>query len=427
MKDEYKSSIFNVQVPLDDNRIALYNTKTGALALFNNAFALDKALCENHESVVSQGFIVNKDINELNQLLLEHKSYMCDTNPSHIHFAIAPTLRCQAKCPYCFEGDLKTKSTMSLETAKSVVNYIIEKLSQTGAKDLTLNLFGGEPLLVSQVLFNIGDDLKEYCSKNNIQMAARVVTNGILLSRKMMEELKERCNVTRVQITLDGLKETYAKIKGIDAFDTVVKNIKNIVDIANVVIRLNVTAQNKDELKSLVQYLLEEEKLSDKLQIYTAPVRDGLGCGVEKSSLISEQEFAEFEKEVLDIIAASSSHFNPWKVLPSVKKGVCAFENINNSCIGPEGELYKCERLFGRKDQIIGDVWRGSFFNNTELSFYSGISKQCLDKECRLLPVCFSGCPSERKDGCPSINCENYIQQFEYGLKHIVQLRLNNN
>jgi radical SAM protein with 4Fe4S-binding SPASM domain len=79
------------------------------------------------------------------------------------------TLRCNFRCDYCFENHTDRRSDMTFAVAKKVIDA-----ARTGA---TINLYGGEPLLLPYLLESIVD----YGHAANKNLSFTLFTNGSLL------------------------------------------------------------------------------------------------------------------------------------------------------------------------------------------------------------------------------------------------------
>ena len=413
---KYKETVFNIKIK-DRDKWIIYNTFTGAMIRLDSK--LSQVMCHDEQAklLADQGFILDSVIDEINELEINRKFGIYNLRPEVIHFSIAPTLKCQAKCPYCFEQDLQYKRDITFLTAQHVVSYIEDVLKRTNAKELRVNFFGGEPLLVKEKILYIGSKLKEYCEKKNIGMNSRLVTNGILLDRDAANLLIRDANIKYVQITLDGMEQIYNKVKGIKAFNTVISNIMAICEKVRVIIRLNILPNNREDILKLGRYLLVDCDLRNKIEIYLAPVKSDYGCGISEDQCCSEEMFSEFETLFLDTYG---KYLKNKVVLPTRKQRACAFENVVNGCIGPEGEIYQCEKVFGRSEYIIGDVVKGKYRSERELEFFQDLDEKCKIKKCPLLPICYSGCPMERKSHTSPVNCDALMAKMSTAILRTV-------
>lgn len=158
---KYKESVFNIKIK-DQDKWIIYNTFTGAMIRLDSK--LSRVMCHDEQAklLADQGFILDSVIDEINELEINRKFGIYNLRPEVIHFSIAPTLKCQAKCPYCFEQDLQYKRDITFLTAQHVVSYIEDVLKRTNAKELRVNFFGGEPLLAKEKILYIGSKATVY-------------------------------------------------------------------------------------------------------------------------------------------------------------------------------------------------------------------------------------------------------------------------
>lgn len=93
-----------------------------------------------------------------------------------------------------------------------------------------------------------------------------------------------------------------------------------------------------------------------------------------------------------------------------VKTTSCASIRRNNYCIGPKGELYKCEHCIGEYESAIGNINEGEYHNESECSYMetliSGKRENCL--KCEFLPLCLGGCANDNVSKSPGIDCDAY-------------------
>ena len=423
----YKESEFNLMFLDETGKHIYYNTFSGALVRLNQPIyqyiVEDQSDSDEYKKLISLGFLIPEKQDEINKFVIERKKAEFGTVKKLSRFVVAPTLACQAKCIYCFQAGINRNSShMSGETADEVIHYITDEIIKMNTPKVIVTFFGGEPLLQIERIIQIGQSLKIWCAQHEIEFHSELITNGILLDKELALKLKQCVNLYFAQITLDGRREAYATIKGIDKYDKVVNNIKNICDFLKIIIRVNVTRSNVEEIKELLKELLISEKLDGKLKVTLARVQDYFGCDFNESDCLTPSEFAQFRAEVyLDSTYRYQSLLKR-DLLPEIRRCYCGMENCMTSTIGPEGELYKCEHYFGVNDQIIGTVQEGRYYNEAELSFYGELDPKCISSRCPILPTCVGGCQSERVQfGVPK-DCENRIDEFIQNLKTYIKL-----
>ena len=118
---------------------------------------------------------------------------------------------CNNKCSYCrYTHSAKEGNSISLEDFK----WYIQKLMSLGVKGFILT-GGGEPTVNPDF-----DKICEWLERNNIPY-------GINTNMNILKKVKPNF----LKVSLDtGYKETYKLMRGVDAFDKVLKNLKEYID-----------------------------------------------------------------------------------------------------------------------------------------------------------------------------------------------------
>ena len=160
---------------------------------------------------------------------------------------------------------------MTKETALKVAEYINYK---SPANPISLHWFGGEPLFNMKAI----DIITGYLRDNGRTFKSTITTNGYLFDSKIISKAKHSWGLTEVQITLDGTETIYNKTKNFiykntNAFKTVFKNIGLLLNAGiRVMIRLNVSDENKEDLYELVNQLYDAFGVTSGLEIYCWPL-----------------------------------------------------------------------------------------------------------------------------------------------------------
>ena len=237
-------SIFNVSVPLPDRReVFLMNTFSDAQVVVSEDVAalLERTLNgagddwtaperEALATLAEHGFIANGRDEERERLA----SYFHDVREStdQLRITVLTTLQCNFACDYCFQGDHgdynKFAQKMSLDTAAGVVRWAESKLDELRPQNFVLTLFGGEPLLNLPVCYFLAERLWEACQARGVRMLVNVITNGLLLTRDVVDRLAP-FGLNGVKITLDGDRDTHNRMRplrgGQGTFDKIVENV----------------------------------------------------------------------------------------------------------------------------------------------------------------------------------------------------------
>lgn len=126
------------------------------------------------------------------------------------------TRRCNFRCTYCY---VPFKNE---EAEPKVVDKIIELLTD----DDTLSIFGGEPLLFSDMIIDILDRLDAKGSRSYI----KIFSNGSFMNEPLMKKLKETERNVMLQISYDGTRQDHVHPMGGIKLTNVEDNIKRYVE-----------------------------------------------------------------------------------------------------------------------------------------------------------------------------------------------------
>ena len=416
---KYKLSKYNLIFERND-RNYLWNTLTDALIVLNdegiaylNNFHTEKANESYFEILEQNGCIVDERYDELGKVLYDAKFTMLDETPIGVHYTIAPGLGCNYNCPYCFEKDRSSHMGMTKEVQDKTCEYIIKAANRNHKlKHIDIRWFGGEPLLYMDAIIHISENLMKHCENKGIIYTAGIVTNGRYLSPEYAKKLKS-LNISYVQLSIDGLRNSYAVSKGTspDDFDATVDNLVRCADILPITVRINVS-DSIEEAKKLTDYLLKRKGLDGKIKIYIAHIRD-----YSENNPLKKQEahgrFLENERDYFKLFGEESVYTadSLAMIKPKRRSTPCLSICRSNFCIGPEGELYRCEHFFGRKDHIVGTVQSGCFHSGDDIRYLTHTyPSKCMD--CQLFPVCVGGCMNDVHNNDTSINCEKFKERL---------------
>lgn len=240
------------------------------------------------------------------------------------------TRNCNLKCNYCYEGK-QIESRMSFETAKKTIDYI---------KPKNITLFGGEPLLETDLLLQI----LEYATPKSIQCG--IITNGTLITNQMLEKLKGY-NMGWC-ISLDGheLSNNMHRSK----FHSVMSGVDLLKKYDKVIsVRATITPSNLKYLSENYQFFLNNDILSVQFQWVS---------GME----FSKEDYKLFEtetKKVKKIYDENKSrglklifgHFNRATKFCGYGSEIMAVDT--------NGDIYPCHRAIFIPQTLMGNVYDG--------------------------------------------------------------------
>lgn len=247
----------------------------------------------------------------------------------------------------------------------------------------------------------VSKDVIKYCDDNKIEYYADMVSNGYLLNRETAKDLVSNNKIRSVQITLDGGPETHNKTRflrnGEGTFDKILENIKNIVDLINVVIRVNVSQQNIDDIHKLLPILIENG-LNKKVSLYMSPVTDSeQSCQSVSETCLKTDEFSKWEMELIEY--ADKLGFDMGKMYPNNLGGsVCTAVNNGTFVIDSNGDIYKCWNEVGKPALKSGTLSEGITKSNRFIKWIEwSFPDKCM--ECTVFPLCKGRCPDMSLEG----------------------------
>ena len=319
------------------------------------------------------------------------------------HYVILPTTACNARCFYCFEQGMRYR-TMTPDTIDDTLRFIREHSPKD--KKIHVHWFGGEPLCAMENIDRITDGLADA----GVAFTAEMTSNGSLFTEETAKKANEKWKIGKVQITLDGMAEEYARRKryaaGIEKpFETVIRGMHLLIaEGINVSVRLNADENNLGEIFRTVDYLSgefdgEEKK---KMSVYAHSLYGSAGeapgdCPAGTGSDALEERVLEIN----DYIQQRGLSVRDLGGLFDFKTHFCmAAAPECNIVIDAEGGLFLCEAM--PESFRIGDVKKG-----IDPDAFRQATAPCEVRtecgQCVFLPVCteFDRCPNRMTwDSC---------------------------
>ena len=370
------------------------------------------------QALLSKRMIVDENENEWQSVIDKWKKE--DNDPTRFKITINPTMSCNLHCWYCYEGH-KLQTKMSNELLESVKKLISNKISDQNIKVLTLDFFGGEPLLFFyECVLPLLTYAKDKCSENNIKLLVGFTTNGVLLTRDVVKELQQfnEDGDMRMQITLDGNRDAHNTIRktieNIPTYDLIISNIKEAISAnIEILVRLNYTTKNANTFVDVIKEFNDVDPVK----------RDFLSFNFHKVWQDKQTDLAE------KTIEESRNWFN--------KEGFSVGypnEYINTRCyadkencivINYNGELFKCTaRDFKSKNAegvLNGDggvVWNDSYYKRMDIKYGSSFCHGCI-----IFPICHGGCSQDKIESQNPSACIRYYDDEKK--EEILKGRLN--
>lgn len=167
-----------------------------------------------------------------------------ETYPISVEMTL--TNKCNLKCVYCSDDDLRTRQGREQSVALNVIERLFSDLSKGGTKGVVLE-GGGEPTLSKDFSAIVN------CAKQN-NLGLGLITNGTV---RLEPDIVKQFEWIRVSLDASTSKE-YLDLKGVDCFERVISNIAHYAQYCGTVgVGYVVTSKNISELESLVMRLRE--------------------------------------------------------------------------------------------------------------------------------------------------------------------------
>jgi len=362
---------------------------------------LDKIDQKELQKHLKQGIVVEDRDFELAEIKLFHWRRKMDTRK--FGMTLIPTYLCNFKCPYCYEavcydGINDDKEMMSSDICDSIIELTERKIKE-GAKSVNFEWYGGEPLLALDIVIDMTKRLTALCKEKEVTFDVRMVSNGYLLDEETAKKLGD-IGISNIQITLDGLASSHDKQRALrdsgPTFDRIVENLKNAYKhIKQIIIRVNVGADNQNAAAEVREYLKENIPDAENITIYLSQLLSEDGSYLDEDVFACENDrFIENGDKMEDIDLRKSAF--------------CMLNNPNAIVIDCKGDVFDCWEWLS-EENVVGKLQPGGKIKYNK-RFYEHVfydpteDEKC--KDCCVLPLCMGGCKPRQYRG---MKCEALI------------------
>jgi uncharacterized protein len=346
---------------------------------------------------------------------------------------------CNLNCRYCYhtEGDPNQgkKKVMGLDVACRAVDFLLDHAGQL--EEVVLVFFGGEPLLNFGVIPKVVDYASQKAAEKGKRINFAITTNGTLLSEEIIAFFQDKS--IGVTVSIDGfasVQDRYRRFAdGTPTYEMMLPKIKQLLIRSNAkpaVARVTLV-EDPGRVPQILDHLLG----LGFVEVGFAPVTTG------------HPDF-HLSNHDMDILLGEFQHLSQNFLSAAKERRFYGFSNIidmlvslhqgdvmNYPCgaglglfsIGPEGQLYLCQRFTGQDEFCMGDIFKG--FNQEKLETFRNqaeISNKADCKHCWVRTICTGGCYHEAcvREGShlkPNLHYCEWIKQWsEIGLDTYCQL-----
>ncbi len=309
------------------------------------------------------------------------------TNNHTQHLSVAPphitrgylilTEECNLRCKYCYQPKLKMHNTkMDNTVAKNIIDFLFANAIKGNKKEVHLFLFGGEPLLNTDVIQFILQYAKKLSDDNSINVKFSIDTNGTIYNSQVEETFQlwsELYDNLRLEISIDGSP----RIQDYNRVDALGQGTSAVIrDNINYFKRLFSTLDCNTNIlfhgtinKYSMPYLFESWKYyQEELKVH----RGRFGFVIEEPW--DDEDVKIYDEQLNFITTYMINHYNPRYLFPvkSFHPGTCCPIGKELLAFCPNGDIYACPRLYfsNKLDALKLKEWKiGSIFDITHLNY----------------------------------------------------------
>ena len=348
------------------------------------------------------------------------------------------TYDCNMRCSYCYQ-----QFNPSLDR-KIISNEKLDKLFEytTSLKvkgyDVSVGLFGGEPLLPT--LKNTNKRIFEFCRKNKLTLG--ITTNGIGILDNLDLLIPYHGFIQEIGVTIDGPKRYHDRrrtlLKPGDNFDRIINGIKYLVRAGiNVCIGINIDPKNIEYLPSFFNEMKENELFNNEHVIFHIGRVDDRTFSSKYRHYFTEAELLEkilkynemgiFPKNtrlaflhsllyLSERLGISMNQFHQgrnkmhycWSTTPQ----------DNTIYIDHNLEVYRCTYTVGKKEHSLGALSENTQVSILEQWHKHGLLNLPECQNCRIGTYCSGGCRLSHMED-HNRNCQDEKDNFDYFLNKI--------
>jgi uncharacterized protein len=408
----WKPSVFNV-FHQRDGRCHCFNSRSTELLTLRNAeYDLVRRCLEEvastgrcsieemQEVLVNSSFVAPREADERD---LEHRRFL-ETKASEewAFLSIVPTFACNLRCHYCYQESVRRQAPMSPAVAAAVVDLFAELAGRV--KGISVFWFGGEPLLALDTIEWLSERFQRICRKRQRRYWGQMITNGALLSPEVVRRLGS-LGLGRLEISLDGLPETYSRNKGLPIeraralYDFLIRQADVLLEsCGKLTIHINADRSNTGEARELVQRFARDSASAHRIRFRLQALSGGKGlldcmprnCYSVPEAVAAQSEFNRF--------LASQGMVS--QGLPPLLDHPCMAVRKYAFTVDPAGHIGRCvpaTGLDGASFFQVGQPNGGGWLASLEACPQPYVEFDPFDDPtcggCGFLPVCLGQCP----------------------------------
>ncbi len=266
---------------------------------------------------------------------------------------LLPTEQCNFRCTYCYESFQYGRMRPEVVAAvKKLISRRLEDLSH-----LTIDWFGGEPLLARPVIRDISRHVLD-TKGPELSFDAKVTTNGDLLDRECLQELSA-LGVSSYQVALDGWSaghdETRRRYGGGGSFESIWSNLLSAQRSRlpfRMTLRVHFSPSNVDSVRRLIQEINRELGPDPRFHVFLKAIGRYGGPNDGTLEVYRGGELRRVERELRALIRMSA----PATCVEDALPYVCYASKPNSLVIRSTGRVAKCTVALDHPANDVGEL-----------------------------------------------------------------------
>jgi uncharacterized protein len=274
-----------------------------------------------------------------------------------------PTSECNLRCIYCYASAGDIHENMSLDTAKSALDFIVDRAAKKRKKNVSLGFHGGgEPLYNFRLVRDIIEYAQKETENKHLDLRVSAATNGVFDDKKLEWVIK---NMKRLSLSLDGpedIQNLQRPMKdGSPSFGRVMETLKSLESVKfDYGIRSTITEYNVSRMVEMVHFFSEN---TTQKSFHFEPLFE---CGRCKKTAAKEPDPVVFLENMIRAKEEAEKlgveiYYSGGK-LGGAMHTFCAASG-RNFYVTPQGYVSSCLEVTNDKDPRAKIFFYGKFDN----------------------------------------------------------------
>jgi uncharacterized protein len=349
--------------------LLLYNSFMGALArvVRQRRSTVLRAIAQGIEEdqpddpalrmLCEHGYFVPRGLDEVD---LVTQIIRQERDERGFNLILMPHENCNFRCTYCYEEFKRGK--MNRDVVESLKRFVDRSVSDW--EGMTVQWFGGEPLLALDLIEELSDSFMASCERHGTPYWAGITTNGYLLTSNVIRTLFD-ARLRRFQITLDGPEAVHNARRRLanstGTYGRVLANLKGLRGFSeDFVIRLRVNF-DPDSIDSIKRWLPRIARIfadDSRFAIDFQAVGHWGGANDDRTDVFERDAAIRARLDLFEAAFAASFARTTMQGLLSSHGCACYAGRESSVVVGADGTLYRCTIAFDDPRNHVGRITR---------------------------------------------------------------------